>query len=510
MQFYKEHYDVIVIGGGLAGLTSALVLREQGKDVLVLERHNLPGGPATSFVRGGIELEAALHEMMGIGPKEHRLTIGKFLEEHGVCVDWLRLPEAYHASLPGIERTLHPGFETFAHEIDSEAPGTYETVLRVLNLCRAVFDSINALSDGPESIPKMLREHEALVKTVGYSTEEVLATFNLPQKALDLLAPYWMYVGMPLSELPFTVYSLVMADYIGYGAYIPRRFSYEISVKLAERVESLGVQIEYRQHVEKILVRNRHVYGVRTARGDEIHSDFVISAPYPNKVYTSMIEPLSAVPHRAIRSVNGKRLSLSAFSVILVLDQSADALNIRDYNNFHGDTMDTDALYENLAGLGPYRYLTSICLNRGNPGATPPGTCVLSITTLPRIEAWRTVTADDYDRVKHAIARQMIDEMSRYYGVNLLDHVLELVIETPMTVAHYTGMWNGCIYGYSHTMEDHIVARLLTADEEKFFEGLVFAGAHQLAGDGMGPAITNGRRAAQEVLDDCKRKEAAK
>ena len=53
MKFYKDHYDVIVIGGALAGLSSALMLADKGLDVLVLERHNLPGGIATSFVRGG-------------------------------------------------------------------------------------------------------------------------------------------------------------------------------------------------------------------------------------------------------------------------------------------------------------------------------------------------------------------------------------------------------------------------------------------------------------------------
>ena len=75
MKFYKDHYDVIVIGGALAGLSSALMLADKGLDVLVLERHNLPGGIATSFVRGGIEIEAALHEMMSIGPEGNRLKV---------------------------------------------------------------------------------------------------------------------------------------------------------------------------------------------------------------------------------------------------------------------------------------------------------------------------------------------------------------------------------------------------------------------------------------------------
>ena len=510
MKFYKDHYDVIVIGGALAGLSSALMLAEKGKDVLVLERHNLPGGLATSFVRGGVEIEATLHEMMSIGPKEHRLKVGQFLDDMGVDVDWLDVPEAYHASLPDLEVTLHPGFERFSKEVDAAIPGTYDKVLKLMQLCSTVYDSVNELSIHHMSKVQMLLKHEAFVKTAGYSAKEVIDTFDLPEKAVDLLTPYWIYVGNELSTLPFTIWAFLMADYIGYGSKVPKKLSHELSMKMAERAEAMGVQIEYRQQVEKILVKNGKVYGVRTARGDEIHADYVISGAYPHKVYTSMIEPKSEVPEKAFKMLNGRRISLTAFTVFLLLDKPAEALGIKDFNVFKGDTMDTEAIFENYTTTGPYNYLTAICLNLANPGCTPDGTCILSITALPRVDGWKKVTADEIDRVKHETAKAMVDTMSAYYGVNLLDHALEVIIETPMTVAHYTGAWNGCVYGFLHHVDDHIVARLQTAEEERFIEGLEFAGAHQISGNGMGPAVTNGRKAAKNVLDDMKKKEAAK
>lgn len=510
MKFYKDHYDVIVIGGALAGLSSALTLASKGKDVLVLERHNLPGGCATSFVRGGIEIEAALHEMMSIGPKDHRLKVGQFFDDMGVDIDWLKVPEAYHASIPGYEVTIHPGIETCAKEIDAAVPGTYDKIVALLKLCLSVYDSMNILGAKSASKPEMLVKHTNFVKTAGYSAKEVIDTFNLPRGAVDLLSPYWIYVGNKLSDLPFSIYAFLMADYIGYGSYVPRKLSHEMSLKLAERAEEMGVQIEYRQNVEKILAKDGRVYGVRTARGDEIYADYVISAAYPNKVYTSMIEPLSEVPKEAIKMVNGRKIGLSNFTVIMILDRSAEELGIRDYSIFHGKTMDTDRIFENIKGTGNYEYLTCICHNLGNPDATPEGTCSFSITVLPRADGWKTVTMDDYDRVRRETARQMIEEMSDYLGVNLFDHIQELVIETPMTMARYTGSWNGSVYGYIHTMDDHIVARLSTTEAEKFFDGLEFAGAHALTGDGMGPQVTNGRKAAQFVLNDMAKKEAAK
>ncbi len=510
MKFYKDHYDVIVVGGALAGLSSALMLADKGMDVLVLEQHNLPGGVATSFVRGGVELEATLHEMMSIGARDNRLKVGKFFDDMGVDIDWLPVPEAYHASLPGLEVTLHPGLERFSREVDAAVPGTYEKVLKLLKLCDTVYNSVNILSVTPMSKPKMLLKHEQFVKTAGYSAQEVIDTFDLPQKAVDLLAPYWIYVGNRLSDLPFTVWAVLMADYIGYGSYVPRKFSHEMSLKMAERAEEMGVQIEYRQRVEKILVKDGKAYGVRTAHGEEIHSDYVICSAYPNKVYTSMIEPASEVPAGAIKAVNGRKLSVTAFSVTMLLDKTAEELGIKDYNVFYGTTMDTDHIYENYKGLGPYEYLTCICLNHANPGCSPEGTCVYSITVLPLADGWKTVTMDNYDETRRRVAGEMIDTMSKYLGTNLRDHILEIVIETPMTVNRYTGAWNGCIYGYSHSQSDNIVARLQTAEAEKFIRGLEFAGAHCISGDGMGPQVTNGRKAAKNILDDLKAKEAAK
>ena len=49
----RDEYDVIVIGSGLAGLTSANVLARAGHSVLLLEHHYQLGGMATWFKTQG-------------------------------------------------------------------------------------------------------------------------------------------------------------------------------------------------------------------------------------------------------------------------------------------------------------------------------------------------------------------------------------------------------------------------------------------------------------------------
>ena len=511
MKFYKDHYEVVIIGGGLAGMACALQLQAWGiKDILILEKHNLPGGLATDFVRNGFEIEATLHEMMSIGTKDNRLKVGKFFDDMGVDIDWLHVPECYRVVLPnsGIDATLHEGYETVAREIDAKVPGTYEKVHELMLLCRRVYDSMNILSVTPMSKVQMLLKHPDFVKTVGYSATEVINTFDLPKKAVEMLTPYWIYVGNRMDDLPFTIYAFLMADYFT-GSYVCRGYSHEMSMKMQAKVEENGAQFELRQEVTKILVKNGKAVGVRTARGDEISCDYVVSAAYPNKVYTRMIEPASEVPEGALKMVNGRALSVCPVSIIMVLEGRPEELGITNYSTFSGDTMDTNEIWENYKNLTePYNYITTICLNYANPNCVPEGYTQLSITALPLNDPFAEVTEESYFDLKRRLANEMIEKYLRHTGVpDFRDRIVEIEVETPMTVAHYVGAWKGSIYGYSHSLSDHAVARLQMKEEDKFIEGLEFAGAHGMSGDGMGPQITNGRAAAKAIREDKERKE---
>lgn len=513
MNFYKDHYDVVIIGGALAGMSAALQLQAKGvKDILILEKHNMPGGLATDYVRNGFEMEATLHEMMSIGQPGKRLKVGQFFDDMGVDIDWLPVHECYRVALPnsGIDKTLHHDYDdsytTVAKEVDEVCPGTYEKVHELMLLCRRVYDSMNYLSVNPMSKVQMLLKHPDFVKTVGYSATEVIDTFGLPKKAVEMLTPYWIYVGNRMDDLPFTIYAFLMADYFT-GSYVCRGFSHEMSMKMQRKVEENGAQFEFKQEVEKILVKNGKVYGVRTARGDEIHCDYVISGAYPNRVYSQMIEPLSEVPEGAIRMINGRKLSVVPVSVMMIIEGTPEENGITNYSTFSGTTMDTNKIWENYSNLTePYNYITTICLNYANPNL-PEGYTQLSITALVPSQPFHDVKEEDYYDLKRRLAGEMIDSCIQITKVDFRPRITEIEVSTPMTVAHYVGAWKGNIYGYSHSMSDHVVARLGMKEAEHFIRGLEFAGSFSISGNGMGPQITNGRAAAKAVLDAMEKEE---
>lgn len=96
-------YDAIVIGAGNGGLTASLTMAKAGLKTLLLERHNIPGGCATSFIRGQFEFEVALHQLSGIGTDDFPGPLKGTLSDLGVLddIELVQMKNLYRVVYPG-------------------------------------------------------------------------------------------------------------------------------------------------------------------------------------------------------------------------------------------------------------------------------------------------------------------------------------------------------------------------------------------------------------------------
>ena len=506
--YFKKEYDVIIIGASLAGLSAALTLLKEGYDVLVLEQHNLPGGVATSFVRGGVEFEASLHEMLSIGPNDHLLKVGRYLKDFNINIDWVRIPESFRYISPSIDVVIRGGekgdfskpIEDIANACHDKDGSISKNLKDFFSLCLKIHDSADAISGNRINKLKLIFKHYDFVRTIGYSFLDVAKAYHLPPLAIEILSAYWMYLGSPAKDLPFSVYGYLLADYIGYGAYIPKHTSHEMSLKMLEKVYELKGQVEFYQQVDKILVKDQKVQGVRLASGKEIKAKYVISGAYPNTAYSKMIEPKEEIPPQTIKTINAMEVGVSCFSLVLLLDKDYREFGIKDYATFYAPNgLDTDKIFEKGNDAIDWDFFCTICTNVVYEDASPKGTCIYTMTFLPKGESFEKMDPKQYEEYKNKIVDHFLKTEGNRLGIDFKKHILEMIVETPITISHYTGAYMGGIYGYRHKMDNHVAAREEMYKKEHLIHGLTFAGAHQPGGDGMSPAISNGRNAAKFI-----------
>ena len=503
-------YDIIVIGAGLGGLCAAFEASRSGKRVLLLEQHNLPGGYATSFVRGRFEFEPSLHEMPDIRSIEEAAGVVRYLtDDAGLDIDFVSVPEAYRVILTekGTNVRMPFGLSACADVIEKEVPGSRRAVTTYLTLCGEVQEAFRALSggDGSPDYKKIFREHGNFLRTGSYTAEDVADAVNLPEKARDLLYPYWCYLGVPMNRVSFTIWAAMLNAYLSAGAVIPKLRSHEISSAFVRGIEDHGGEIRYNTRVEQVLVEDGRVQGIVTSFGEEISCGAVISNASPTLMFNFLIHPSSAVPAAARKMVNARKHGFSLVVVYLGLDADRHTLGLEDYSYFIAPHMDTRKLYEAIYHLESDEIMqASVCLNAANPSCSPEGTTILTLTAGYRSEAWEDVQPENYFRTKTRVAGRLIHQFEQATGTKIRSHIEEIEIATPQTFARYTGAYDGIVYGYEPEPWDSIIPRVLSLKKENFVQGLSFCGGFSYRGHGYGSSILSGKDAAETAVDNLK------
>ena len=213
-------YDAVVIGAGNGGLAAAIRILQGGYSCLLLEKHNLPGGFATSFKRGRFEFEASLHELNDFGSAAEPGDIRVLFRELGVedRIEWVRIPEAYHliTTDKAYDCEMPFGVEAFIDRMEQYVPGSRPSMTAFFELCeevraaQAYSNSVNGNTDAAY----MKKHFPNFVRAGSYSVNEVLDSLKMPKRAQDILNAYWCYLGVDCDRMSFLHYGSMVIRYI--------------------------------------------------------------------------------------------------------------------------------------------------------------------------------------------------------------------------------------------------------------------------------------------------------
>ncbi|NCA67007.1 MAG: NAD(P)/FAD-dependent oxidoreductase [Clostridia bacterium] len=505
-----KNYDVVVIGAGNGGLTAAAVAAKSGLKTLLIEQHNLPGGFATSFVRGRFEFEPSLHELCDHGPSDNLGGVGNLFKNLGLDVEWLPIPDAYRMIITGkgeeMDIVMPFGIKEYIDKMEYYVPGSRAKTEEFIALCQEILDAIGyiAASKGVTDKKVMMKQFPNFLRTAPYSIEQVENAMKIPQKVKDILNAYWCYLGIPVTRCNFTVFAAMLLKYLIHGAYIPKHRSHEISSALEAKIREFKGEILFNTKVKKILVEDNKVIGVITDKGERINTAHIISNATAHTVYSSMIEPACAVPPIAIKSANARRVGPGGYVVYLGLNKTAEELGLKDYSYFIYHSTDTEKLYDSMKRRGNDIIQATVCLNVANPGCSPEGTSIMSFTTLFAENAWDDVTAENYVKEKNKIAYRIVDDFEKSTGIKIKDSIEEFEVASPVTFANYCNAYNGSIYGYEPDSWDSLLPRMMMMEQDVLIKGLRFSGGFAFRLHGYSSSYASGETVALLTVKDIK------
>ncbi len=499
-------YPVIVVGAGLGGLGAACQLASVGEKVLLLEKHNVPGGFATSFVRGRFEFEGALHELSDIGTEGNKGSLYRFLEKIGAIpnkIKFTRVPEFYRSVFfDGFDVTMPFGLEEYTNKLIELFPNEKKGIEEFMEMCKAVLAGIEFIASkgGRFSPAEVLKEHPWIPRITGLTLLEVFNKFFKDPKLMAIIAQLWGYVGVPPSRMNAYIFIAMLTFFLKWGAAYPIGRSHAFTSAMVKAFEDLGGEIRYNALVNRILVENGRTCGVELINGDIYLCKAIISNVNPICTIMKML-PQEIVPESYKKSVYSPEIGVSGFSVYIGLNAPYKKLGFNAHEIFINETYDMDSVFETFRKLEHPKFLVAACYNHVYEDISPPGTTQLVLTTLQMGKLWQSVSPDQYHRIKDEIADKMVDMVQKTICPDIRDHIEVAEVATPLTYYRYSKNMEGAIYGYT---QDILNGPMLRLKSRGSIPGLYQVGAWTNFGGGFATTILGGRIAAGMYLKDRK------
>jgi phytoene dehydrogenase-like protein len=503
----ENEFDAIIIGSGLGGLSCAAALARQGFRPLVLEKHDRPGGYATTFTRpGGFEFDVSLHSTT-VGERSgiHNLIPG-FSEIDGV--EFVPHPNLYRVIFPEHDirvpqRNLKGYIDLLANHFPEEKTGIDGLFADMQGLS----NDINKFSraQGQVDMMRFPAEFPYLFNCYSKTWEQMMAARLRNPKLKAIVSTLWGYYGLPPSKLASFYYALPTIGYLEGGGYYPRGRSQKISNAFVQFIKEKGGQVLLNQRVSKILVKDQSAYGIRAEDGKEYTAKVVVSNANAYDTFHTMMPPNDTLAQYLAR-MDKFSVSLSSFQIFLGLKKDLiRELGLKDTEIFYETGYDADAGYRTALNAevenGGYGMMLYDNLYEGY---SPKGKNTLTIMTLQGYDHWQKYEADYFNNKKEAyraekerLANVLIDKVEQTLLPGLRKAIAVKEIGTPLTNVRYTGNYRGAIYGWDQTPDNSGPQRLPHATPIK---NLYLAGAWTQPGHGYGGVIGSGLQCFGEIM----------
>lgn len=460
----EQHYDVIVIGSGIGGLTNAALLSKLGKKVCVLEQHYTAGGYTHSYEREGYEWDVGVH-YIGEVHKPHSPLRRVFDVISDGKLEWAPMDEVYDRIIIGDRRyDFRAGRENFIADMIGHFPQEEEAIRAYVDLIYKTARAATPFFAG-QAMPPLLAK--AYNKTRRFlvpreclmTTRSVLESLTRNQELIAVLTGQWGDYGLVPAESTFFMHAMVAKHYFAGGNY-PVGGSWKMAETIVPVIRAGGGEVFTYARVQEIIVENNKAIGVLMENGDRLLAANIVSNTGARITFEKLLPEAVRQKHRYEKKLKTVKPSSAHVCLYVGCKGSAKELGIPKTNLWiyptpHHEQNIQNYLNDPQTG-SPLLYISFPSAKDPSWDQHYPGKSTVEVVTLGRYEdytKWRGTTwnqrGEGYEEHKQKMTGHLLEELYKQMP-QLRGKVDYAELSTPLSTEWFQLNDKGEIYGLDH------------------------------------------------------------
>ena len=482
----SRHFDTVIIGAGLAGLSCAAVLARAGARVAVLEKNSRPGGYAVSYTLKGHRFDIAIQALGGCD--RDGVVYGLF-KDLGV-EDQIRFLPCEPARVYYFENDKFFWEQSgFSSRLIDSLSVRFPKYRSVITHCYDIWAGIlaeleNASQKRSDNVAfGFSRSFPILTRYSGYTVKEFFDELAVPDQLRTLMAARSGYCMLPIERLSLVGFACTEMTY-SRGAWMVEGGVEQIPRLLVKTAQVNGGIIMRRARAVKIHTAMGEVRGVETNKGDLFKSNCVVMASSVRPGLRLLLDRADLLPVRFSRRLDAMETSGSYYISYYSIPEDA-ARGLHPNIEVTGINMSLPLAFSPDTF---YMLIPSLI----DPSSAPPGRHCLCLS-LP-CPAGYAMDRHGRNSCRISLEQIAVEKFPALRGK--MTHLFDL---GPGQLETISGNPGGAAYGWVQSPEQSGIRRLGIKTP---ITGLYLAGQWTMPGGGIAGVITSGRLCAQTILKD--------
>ncbi len=487
-----ENKKIIIIGGGVAGLSAGIYGQMNGFDTQIFEMHTTTGGQCTAWERGGYHFDYCLQWLVG----SRNGVYNKLWKETHVMTDDVKVVDSEIYAIIEDETQgkfyIYSNLDRWQDYLIRIAPEDEKGIKKMCSQMKTG-GSLEPFEDAPSGrnwfdyIRQGLKMPGAMSLMLLYAKmpiKKYLLSLNLKNaKLLFFLSN--LFANDNFSAIAFIMmlgwFNEKNAGYLIGG-------SRPIAERMTKRYKDLGGTVTLGAKVDKVIIEDDKASGVKLADGTEHRADIVISAADGHTTLYNMLDRKYISPEFENAYKNWKLFTpfvQVSFGINDVVKSETEitmywlrVFKIGNFNVTDGYIIINQSMHDpTLAPKGK----TSIILRFNSPW-----------------EDWEKIQLTDYLHEKELILKDAVELLEKHYPV--IRNKIEVTdVCTPLTENALTGVWKGSFEGF--IPEAGIITTSLP-DRLKGLDNFYMVGQWVSPGGGLPPSVQSGKWIVQTLCKE--------